>query len=59
MGLQLLYRRGREMEITVSTHTKNELKDGAYEVPELKIDALLPYLSDWLSDFIMNNSDDT
>ena len=47
------------MEMTVSTHTKNELKDGAYEVPELKIDALLPYLSDWLSDFIMNNSDDT
>lgn len=47
------------MEMLVVTYTKEELRNKTYEIPEVRIDEVLPYLSDWISDFIMQHSDDT
>lgn len=40
----------------VKVYTKEELKSRTYETLELEIDELLPYLSDWMVDYIIQNS---
>lgn len=59
MRLKLLYEKGREIEMIVKTYMKNELKNMVFEVPDLEVDVLLSYLSDWICDFIINNRDET
>ncbi|MEF2889108.1 MAG: hypothetical protein U0N77_04780 [Turicibacter sanguinis] len=43
-------------EMLIETYTKEELRNETYVTPQLMIDDLLSYVSDWVVDYIMQHS---
>lgn len=40
----------------IKTYTKEELRNETYVTPQLTIEDLLLYVSDWVADYIMQHS---
>ena len=46
------------MKMISVIYDKEELRNRTYEIPEMGATELLPYLSEWLADFIIKHSNE-